>query len=158
MDDAGIVHENVEIAERAASLCDGFLRARRVADVGRDEARVAEGASGGLARSNFDIGNGDARALVDVVPGDREPNAARAASHDRNLVLEPHVGLRKLIEGSTPTARVAGPERGAANPRRAKRGEGKNSLRSTLTRPNARDQRRPNSRSRNQPSRLRSIG
>ncbi len=99
MDDTGVVDENVEIAERAARLCDDVLGALRVADVGSEEAGVAKRASGGFACGGIDIGDGDARPLRDVAPGDRKPDAARGASDDRHLVLQSHAALREIGRG-----------------------------------------------------------
>src|SRR5262249_27812037 len=141
MDDAGVVDENVEVAEGAAGVCDHALGALGVADVGSEEARVAERASGGLTGGGLDIGDGDLRAFGEVAPGDREPDAARAAGHDGNLVLEPHARLRRSAEGST---------RNAISVSRTRC--------STLLQHSVKNQRRPNRRSRNHPSRPRSIG
>ena len=98
VDDAGIVDHNVEIAERAAGFGDHVLGVVRIADVGGDEAGAAERARRGLAGGRVDIGDGDARTLGDVAPGDRQPDAVRAAGDDRDLVLEPHGVLRMLTE------------------------------------------------------------
>ena len=100
VNDAGIVHQNVEVAERAAGLRDHVLGAARVADVGGDEPAVAVpiARGGGFARGFVDVGDDDARAFGDIALGDREPDAARPAGHDRDLVLEPHAALRAAVE------------------------------------------------------------
>src|SRR5438552_2279919 len=121
VDDAGIVDKDVEIAERAAGFGDHALGFCRVPDVGGKEASVAEVACGSLAGGGVDI-------------GDREPDAARGASDDRDLVLQPHAALRVSLEGSTP-AHVVPALRGMPTKR----------------------QRCPNRRSRNQPSSERLI-
>jgi hypothetical protein len=77
-----------------------------LADVGGDEAGVPERAGGSLAGGGVDIGDGDAPALGDVAAGDRQPDAVRGAGDDRDLVLEPHAGLRLSVNGSTRTATV----------------------------------------------------
>ena len=59
---------------------------------------MLETARRGLAGGGVNVGEGDARALGDVAPGDRQPNAVRGAGDDRNLVLEPHAVLRMLTE------------------------------------------------------------
>src|SRR5262249_40023713 len=106
MDDAGIVDDNVEVAERAAGFSDHVLGVARVADVGGHEAGLAERTRLGLAGGGVDVGDGDARTLGDVTPCDREPDAVRGAGDDRDLVLEPHATLRASVEGSTRLKRV----------------------------------------------------
>src|SRR5262249_50323114 len=91
-----LLTRDVEIAEGAAGFVDRVRGACGVADVGGEETRIAEVARGGLAGGGVDVGDGDARPLRGVVPGNRKPNAVRGAGHDRNLVLEPHGVLWKL--------------------------------------------------------------
>ena len=71
VNDAGIVDQDVEAAERAAGFRDHVLGRPRIADVGGDEAGMAEAARGGLAGGGIDVGDGDARAFGDVAPGNR---------------------------------------------------------------------------------------
>jgi hypothetical protein len=111
VDDTGVVDQNVEIAERAAGVGDRVLGVVRVADVGGDEAGALETARRDFAGGGVDVGEGDPRALGDVAPGDREPNAVRGAGDDRNFILEPHAVLRIAREVSTRTKSVV-PARG----------------------------------------------
>src|SRR5262249_59603328 len=115
MDDAGIVDEDVEVAERAAGFGDHVLGVAGVADVGGDEAGLAQRARLRLAGGGVDVGEGDARTLGDVAAGDREPHAVRGAGDDRDLVLEPHGDPRMSVNGSTRTATVVPPKTGADN-------------------------------------------
>ena len=61
MNDAGIVDQDVETAERAAGFGNHVLGLACIADVGGHEAGIAEAARGGLAGGDIDIGNDDAR-------------------------------------------------------------------------------------------------
>ena len=93
VDDPGIVHQDVEIAVDAA----GF-RPRRCAHrpprrhrCARSAPRARAPAAAALPAALVDVRDDDARALRDVAFGDREPDAARPAGHDRNLcLLKPH--------------------------------------------------------------------
>jgi len=127
MDDAGIVDQNVEIAERAAGFGDHVLGVAGVADVGGHETGLlAQRARRGLAGGGVDVGDGDAGTLGDVAAGDCEPDAVRGAGDDRDLVLEPHAGLRRSVNGSTRTAAKPSPrhKRVHARLRRAMAGRG----------------------------------
>ena len=97
VDDAGVVDQDVERAERRDGVVDQLLDRARIADVGGDEAGVgAERLGLGLPGRRVDIRDDDARALRDVALGDGEPDAARAAGDDRNLVRKPHELLRAV--------------------------------------------------------------
>src|SRR5262249_39673469 len=117
MDDAGIVDQDVEIAERAAGFGDHVLGVAGVADVGGHEAGLGPRARRRLPGGGVDVGEGDARTLGDVAAGDREPDAVRGAGDDRDLVLEPHGDLRMSVNGSTRTATVVPAKAGTDNHR-----------------------------------------
>ena len=89
VDDPGIVHQDVEIAVDAAGFRHDIARIARRADVGAHEARRAPERSGRrLAGALVDVRDDDARAFGDVAFGDRQPDAARPAGHDRGLSVE----------------------------------------------------------------------
>ena len=111
VNDAGIVDQDVDAAERAAGFRDHVLGRLRIADIGVDELGLAEGARRRLAGFGIDVGDGDARALGDVAPGNRVADAVRPAGHDRDLVLEPHAALR--IRGKRSTRRLVSAARTA---------------------------------------------
>jgi hypothetical protein len=89
VDDAGIVHQDVEIADDAAGFRHRRCARLRRADIGAHEARRrAERGGRGLAGALVDVRDDDARAFRDVASGDRKPDAARPAGHDRGLSVE----------------------------------------------------------------------
>jgi hypothetical protein len=99
VDDAGVVHDDVEIAKGAAGFGHHVLGRERITRVGGDEVCITHGTCRGCT-GGIDVGDGDARAFGGIAPGDREPDAARPAGDDGDLVLEPHAALRLLLESS----------------------------------------------------------
>jgi hypothetical protein len=87
MDDAGVIDQNVEMAERRDGLLDEVRDCAALADVGRDEPAVsAERIGFGFASGSVNVGDDDPGALGDIAPRDREADAVRAAGNDRNPV------------------------------------------------------------------------
>ena len=94
--DAGVVDEDVELAERLLHVGEHPLHCRRVGDVGGHGERLhtlqlLRRLLGGL---EHEIVDDDVRALGSEAERDRAADAATCAGDERDLVLESHAGAR----------------------------------------------------------------
>ena len=91
VEDAGVVDENVDPAPSLNHVLDRSLDGGCLGDVESEGDRLVAMACGGLlGMSQGNVGDRDSRSFRDIAFGDRRADAPRAASDERDFVLEFH--------------------------------------------------------------------